>query len=231
VRIARLSPVIGERFIYTMQDSLELVLTDGTNTAAAGETTTAEAEEIVEAVQNGVATQRSIRFIAFQHQPLMSDKPLETPVVGKTYRVRWNGQRVYDGNVSDAERTALDAYVRHDTGEPDMPTFMLTERDFTRGVPWEIPADQPAPFARGLHERASITLTEIDRSLARFAIEQVMILELRDEKVPITLRGTIVMDIASARITSVDVEGHITERTGPVQEAHMTSHQTFTYPR
>jgi hypothetical protein len=49
--------------------------------------------------------------------------------------------------------------------------------------------------------------------------------------VPITLNGRIVVDIGRARITSIDVEGDIRERTGPVEAAHMQTHQQFDYPR
>jgi len=227
VQILRLSPVIGERFTYDISQELKLVLTDGTTTLAATEKLDAQAEEIVTAVQNSVVMEREIRFTRFVHQPLGSEKPLDDVVTGKTYR--WTGTP--SSELSGPERAALQAYARRDTGEPDLVAHLLTNREFERGVPWNIPPDQPAPFARGLHAGASITLFEIDRSLAVFTITQVMVLELRGERVPITLHGHVMMDIGTARIAQIAVEGHITERTGPVQEAHMTSVQTFTYAR
>jgi len=227
VQILRLSPVLGERFTYDISHELKLVLTDGTTTLAATEKLDAQAEEIITAVRNGIATERTIRFTRFVHQPLGSDKPLDDVVSGKTYR--WTGTP--SAEPSEPERAALQAYVRRDTGEPDLVTHLLTNRDFERGVPWDIPPDQPAPFARGLHAGASITLSEIDQTLAVFAISQVMVLELRGQRVPITLNGHVMMDIGTARIAQIAVEGHIRERTGPVQEAHMTSIQTFTYMR
>ncbi len=228
VTIRRTQPVIGERFVYALHDRLTLAITDGTTTLAATEENDTEAEEIIEAVQNGVAMQRSVRFITFRHKPLASETPLDAPVVGKTYRVRAEGgTRVFDGELTAAERTALEAYVRPDTGQPDLPTELLTERDFTRGVAWNIPADQPAPFVRGVHHGASITLTAIDGSLARFAITQQIVVA----DVPLALNGTVVMDIATARIQSIDLEGHIAQPTGKVVEARLESHQTFTYPR
>ena len=229
VHIRRTSPVIGERYTYSVRDDLKFVLTDGTRTLDATEQTDAQAEEIITAVRGEIATERTIRFIAFHHKPLAADTPLVAPVVGKTYRLRAGGE--LDGVVTDDERVAIKAYARRDTGEPDLATHLFTNRDFERGVPWNIPPDHPAPFARGTHEGASITLTEIDQSLVRFAVTQVMVVEPAGQRVPITLNGSVVMDIGAARILSIDVEGHITERTGPVQEAHMTSRQTFTYPR
>ena len=224
VYIRRLSPVIGERFVYTIDQELKLVLTDGTSTLAATENTAAEAEEIITAVQNDVATERTIRFVSFMHRPLGADAPLADVVTGKTYR--WPATQI-----TDAERAALTAYARPDTGAPDLAAYLLTDRDFERGVTVKIPADQPAPFVGGIHDGASITLTEITGSVARFAIQQVRVLQVRDSRIRITLEGTIEMNVATARVERIAVEGHITQPTGPVQEAHMTSLQTFTFAR
>jgi hypothetical protein len=224
VHIRRLSPVIGERFVYSIDQQLKLVLSDGTTTLAAAEATVAEAEETITAVQDQIATERSIRFLAFMHQPLGAEVPIGDAVTGKTFR--WPATQV-----SDAERAALTAYARPDTGAPDLAAYLLTDRDFERGVTIEIPADEPAPFVGGVHDGASITLTEIAGSIARFAIRQVRVLQVRDSRIRITLDGSIEMNIATARVERIAVEGHITQPTGPVQEAHMTSLQTFTYAR
>lgn len=222
VHVRRLSPVIGERFVYRIDQALRLVLSDGTATLAAEEQTAAEAEETITAVAGGVATERTIRFLHFIHRPLGAEQPLEDVVTGKTFRWPATG-------ISDAERAALAAYVRRDTGEPDLATYLFTDRDFERGVPWSIPADQPAPFARGLHAGTTITLVDLDGGTALFDVTQIMLLELRGERVPITLNGRVTVDVGRARVVAIDVDGHVTEPTGPVREAHMTSHQAFTY--
>lgn len=233
VHIRRTNPVVNERFTYAVRDRLQIVLTDGTNTIEAVEETDSQAEEVITAVRGWIVMERTVRFIAFHHKPLTAETPLVAPVVGKTYRIGPN--RAYATStgdaVSDQERAALEAFVRNDTGEPDLATHLLTERDFTRGVPWEIPQDHPAPFARGMHAGASITFAEMAGTKVRFDVTQIRILELAGQQVPITLQGTVVMDIGTARIQTIDVEGHIAAPTGPVKEAHLTSQQTFTYPR
>jgi len=225
--IRRLSPVIGERLSYRVTSELRLVLTDGTTTLAAGETIDIAADEVITAVQNEVATERQITFRSFKHQPLGAAAPVDDVVTGKTYR--WVGRP--DLAWSEAERAALAAYARRDTGEPDIVAHTLTDRDFVRGEVSTIPADQPAPFARGLHGEATIKLDALDGDLARFAITQVLLLDVRDQKIPITLHGGVTMSIGTARVTEIVVEGHITEPIGPVKEAHMTSLQSFVYQR
>ena len=226
VYVRQLPPVIGERFTYHIVQQLKLVLTDGTETLAATETTDAEAEEVVTAVANGVATERTIRFLKSAHQPLGSP-PLPDLVTGKTYR--WTGTPPPE--ISDAERTSLLAYARGDTGAPDLAAYALTDRDFVRGVAVDIPVDQPGPFAKGMHDGTSITLIALDGAIAQFAIRQVRVLQVRDSRINMTLEGTIVMNVGTARVERILVEGHITQPTGPVREAHMKSQQTFTYAR
>jgi hypothetical protein len=213
VHIRRTNPVVGERFTYAIKDNLKIVMTDGTNTLEAIEENDSQAEEVITGVRGFTVTDRTVRFIAFHHRPLTADAPLAASVVGKTYRVGPN-------------RTFL-----RGTGEPDLATHLLTDRDFTKGVPWQIPEDQPAPFARGQHAGASITFSEMAGTKVRFDVEQIRVLELAGQKIPITLKGTVVMDIGTARIETIDIEGHITEPKGPVKEAHLVSQQTFTYPR
>jgi len=222
--IKRLSPVIGERLSYQTQSELRLVLGNGTDTLAATEKLDANAEEVITAVQNGVATERTFTFRMLRHQPLGGDVSAEVGT-GKTFR--WVGKP--DPAWSDAERAAIAAYARRDTGEPDLVTYALTDRDFVRGEVVTIPADQPAPFARGLHGEATIKLDSVEGDQARFAITQVVILDVRDQKIPITLHGGVTMSIGKARVTEIVVEGHITTPQGPLQQAHMTSLQSFVY--
>jgi hypothetical protein len=237
VNIQRLPPVIDERFTYSSSGEIALMLTDGTKTVDLVEKTLMTATETVTAVQNGVATQREIRFHDFRYQPL-GGEPLDAKLVAdKTYR--WDGQAAtrVDANepVSEAELAAIKAYVRRDTGEPDLATWLLTDRDFVAGEPWKIPPEEPAPFAHGKHAGTSITFVALSndegRPTAAFDISQILVLEPAGQRVPITLNGRIVVDIGRARITSIDVEGDIRERTGPVEAAHMQTHQQFDYPR
>ena len=225
VYIKRLSPVIGERLSYQTTSEIRLVLTDGTSTFAATEKLDANAAEVISAVENEVATARDITFRSFRHQPLGASEPAADVVSGKTYR--WTGKP--DPTWSEAERAALAAYARRDTGEPDIVTHALTERDFVRGEVFTIPADQPAPFARGLHGEATIKLDAIEGDLAHFAITQVVLLDVREQKIPITLHGGVTMSIGKARVTEIVVEGHITTPTGPIAAADMTSVQSFVY--
>lgn len=227
VFIKRLSPVIGERLAYHVTSELRLVLSDGTNTLAATERTDIAADEVIESVENEVATERRITFRSVVHQPLGAGAPIADSVTGKTYR--WSGKP--DPAWSDGERALIAAYVRRDTGEPDIVTHVLTNHDFVRGEVVTIPADQPAPFARGLHGEATIKLDAFEGDLARFAITQVVLLDVRGEKVPITLHGGVTMSVGMARVMEIVVEGHITEPRGPVKEAHMTSLQSFAYQR
>jgi hypothetical protein len=233
VHIRRTSPIVNERFTYAIKDSLKIVMTDGTNTLDAIEENDSQAEEVITGVRGFTVTDRTVRFIAFHHKPLTAEAPLDVAVVGKTYRVGPN--RAYSTStgapVTADERAALDAFVRDDTGALDLVLDLLTDRSFTKGVPWRISEDQPAPFARGLHAGASITFSEMANTKVRFDVEQIRVLELANAKIPITLKGVVVIDIGTARIDTIDIEGHIIEPTGPVKEAHLVSQQTFTYPR
>lgn len=226
VHIRRLSPVIGERIGYRISSNLKLVLAKGEHRLEAGEQTDIEANEVIEAVQDGIVRARTITFVKFVHQPLGADAPLPDVVSGKTYR--WTGTP--DPAWTDAERRAISHYARRDTGQPDLATFALTDRDFTRGEAYMIPTDQPAPFLRGTHGGASIKLDTIENDVAVFRITQVVALELDAIKAALALEGGVTMNIGTARIESIALEGHVTP--GPEQiEAHMTSLQTFTYGR
>ncbi|MBA3502316.1 MAG: hypothetical protein M4D80_19570 [Myxococcota bacterium] len=227
VNIRRLSPVIGERIGYRVTGDIKVVLGDNTNKLEAIGTTDIEANEVITSVQNGVVRERTITFVKFQHQPLGAKQPLSDVVSGKTYR--WTGTP--DPAWSDDERRAIAAYVRRDTGEPDLATYTLTDRDFTRGVVWKIPPDEPAPFLRGTHEGAQVTLDAIDGAAAMFRVDQVVVLDVGDLKVPLALAGGVTMNIGTARIEMIALDGKVSTPTGTVREAQMTSRQTFTHTR
>ena len=227
VHIRRLSPVIGERLTYHVSSDIKLVLSDGANQLEAIEKTDIEATEVIGAVQSGVVRERTITFVKFQHQPLGATAPLADVVTGKTYR--WTGTP--DPAWSDAERQAIAAYVRRDTGEPDLATYTLTDKDFTRGVAWKIPSDEPAPFLRGKHAGASITLDAIENDAAMFRVSQIVVLDLGNTHIPLQLSGGVTMNIGTARIETIALDGHVTDGQAPIREAHMTSLQTFTYAR
>lgn len=227
VEIRRLSPVIGERIGYRVTNDIRIVLGDDTNKLEAVGNTDIEANEVITLVQNGVVRERTITFVRFQHQPLGANLPLPDVVTGKTYR--WTGSP--DPAWSDDERRAIAAYARRDTGEPDLATYTLTDREFTRGEAWKIPADEPAPFLRGMHEGASITLDVIDGDVAMFRVDQVVVLDVGEVKVPLALTGGVTMNIGTARIEMIALDGKVSAPTGTVREAQMTSRQTFTYAR
>ena len=227
VYIRRLSPVIGERLTYHVTTDIKLVVGDATNRLEAIEKTDIEANEVIAAVDGGVVRARDITFVSFAHQPLGADTPLADVVTGTTYR--WTGAP--DPAWSDGERLAIAAYVRRDTGAPDLATFTLTDREFTRGQPYKIPTDEPAPFLRGSHAGASITLDTIEGSRAMFRIAQVAVLDLGKTHKLLQLSGGITMNIGTARIETIALDGHETAGDGAILEAHMTSLQTFTYAR
>lgn len=237
VNIKRLPPALGERFTYLVTSDLTLALTDGTRVLELAEHTNTNATEVVTAVQNDVATERTIRFQWYEHRPLGGEAIDGKLVLDKTYR--WNGKVAKrddaDVPVSVEELEAIEAYARGDTGQPDLAAWLLTDREFVQGEPWTIPEDQPAPFAHGKHAGTTITLATLaDRDLrptAIFDITQVLVLQPANQKVPITLAGRIVVDIGLARILSIDIDGEIRERTGPVERAHMQSHQEFKFVR
>jgi hypothetical protein len=236
VNIKRLPPVLDEMFMYTISEDVALMLTDGAKTVDLSEQTQATASEVILAVRNGVAAERRIHFHDFRYRPL-GGEPLDDKLVAdKTYR--WDGTTATtesNAPVSTEELTAIKAYVRRDTGEPDLATWLLTDRDFVMNEPWRIPPEEPAPFAHGKHAGTTITFVSFGerdgRPTAAFDISQILVLEPAGQQVPITLNGQILVDIGRARILSVVVEGDIRERTGPVEAAHMKTHQQFDYPR
>ena len=229
VFVKRLPPVVGETFDYAIDDKLEISLVDDTRTLELSESIGASAREVVTRVERDVAMERTIQFERFAYRPLGATAE-SSILAGKTYR--WDGKAA---SASSDELAALKAYARRDTGEPDVAIYLLTERDFVEGEPWTIAADQPAPFAHGKHDGTKVTFVELANRAgaphAVFDIEQRLILEPMGQRVPIDLHGRIAVDIGRARIVSIDVDGAITERTGPVAKAHVESHQQFIFDR